>query len=272
MGNRLAVQNDGVTETYLPNDGTRLTDPMNRYQQVDADAFTYDPKGNLTADGRNTYTYDDENRQTGMTGPGGAAEYVYDPRAAAWRRSWAAWRPTTSTTPPTRSSRSGTVSGSMLARYTYGDYIDEPLTMERGGATYTYHRDALGSVTEVTTAAGTLVERYEYDVFGLASIFNGENSQLDVSGIENLWLFTGRQLDVESGNYYFRSRSYAPRIGRYAQTDPLGYVDGMSLYAGYFVPNGLHSLRAVQSQKMLAGLGKGFSSGHRSLETLHGTS
>ncbi len=29
-GNRLAVQNDGASEVYLPNDGQRLTDAMNR--------------------------------------------------------------------------------------------------------------------------------------------------------------------------------------------------------------------------------------------------
>jgi hypothetical protein len=56
------------------------------------------------------------------------------------------------------------------ARYTYGAGIDEPLTMEViSGAitvTYYYHRDALGSITEVTDESGTVVERYEYDAVG----------------------------------------------------------------------------------------------------------
>jgi YD repeat-containing protein len=54
----------------------------------------------------------------------------------------------------------------LLALYTYGAGIDEPLTMECNGQTYYYHRDALGSVTELSDASGAIVERYEYDVYG----------------------------------------------------------------------------------------------------------
>jgi len=35
--------------------------------------------------------------------------------------------------------------------------------MERDGVTYTYHRDPLGSITELTDQNGALVERYAYD-------------------------------------------------------------------------------------------------------------
>ena len=37
---------------------------------------------------------------------------------------------------------------------------------------------------------------------------------------------------------YFRARSYSTTLGRFISRDPLGYVDGMNLYAGYFVPGG----------------------------------
>jgi hypothetical protein len=39
--------------------------------------------------------------------------------------------------------------------------------------------------------------------------------------------------------YFARARMYAPGLGRFVNRDPLGYVDGMGLYAGYFVPGGL---------------------------------
>ena len=42
----------------------------------------------------------------------------------------------------------------LVVRYTYGAGMDEPLTMERGGSTYYYHRDALGSITELTDGSG----------------------------------------------------------------------------------------------------------------------
>ena len=35
---------------------------------------------------------------------------------------------------------------------------------------------------------------------------------------------------------YFRARYYSPQLGQFISRDPLGYVDGMSQYRGYFVP------------------------------------
>ena len=119
----------------------------------------------------------------------------------------------------------------LLARYSYGSGIDEPLTMERGGNVYYYHRDGLGSVTELSDQSGTLVERYEYDVYGAPTIFDSTDTELTASGIGNPYMFTGRRYDPESGNYYYRARIYSPTLGRFLQSDPLGYVDGLNLYA-----------------------------------------
>ena len=104
--------------------------------------------------------------------------------------------------------------------------MDEPLTMERGGNTYYYHRDGLGSITEVTTDTGALVERYEYDVYGAVTIYNSNDVTITVSAIDNPYLFTGRRYDPESGNYYYRARYYSPRLGRFLSMDPLGFGSG----------------------------------------------
>ena len=34
--------------------------------------------------------------------------------------------------------------------------------------------------------------------------------------------------------WYFRARYFSDELGRFISRDPLGYVDGMSLYGGYF--------------------------------------
>ena len=49
-------------------------------------------------------------------------------------------------------------------------------------------------------------------------------------------LFTGRVFDAETGLYYFRARYFEPELGCFVSRDPLGFVDGNSVYQGWFTP------------------------------------
>ncbi len=108
----------------------------------------------------------------------------------------------------------------------YGPGIDEPILMINisGGneTVYYYHFDGLGSVVGLSNSSGSIVERYSYDVFGEPN---------RVSSLGNSYLFTGRQYDSETENYYYRARYYKPSIGRFLQTDKIGYADGLNMYS-----------------------------------------
>lgn len=105
-------------------------------------------------------------------------------------------------------------SNNITARYTHGPGIDEPLVMEKGGASFFYHADGLGSITEITDTLGAVKQRYTYSSFGKIE------SQLDPSFVQP-YTFTAREFDPETGLYFYRHRVLDPNTGRFISEDPL---------------------------------------------------
>jgi RHS repeat-associated protein len=95
---------------------------------------------------------------------------------------------------------------------------------------YYYHYDGLGSVVALSNVNRQVVECYSYDSYG-----NPTGS----SSVGNPYFFTGRNLDTETGLYYYRARMYDPAIGRFLQPDPIGYAGGLNFY-GYVDNNPLN--------------------------------
>jgi RHS repeat-associated protein len=118
-------------------------------------------------------------------------------------------------------------SGTLLRKYVHGPCVDEPICMIETSGTYAgthyYHYDALGSCVAMTNSAGNVVQLYEYSVYGQVAASDASHP--------NRFMFTGREFDKDTGLYYYRARYYHPEIGRFLQTDPIGYGDGMNWYA-----------------------------------------
>jgi RHS repeat-associated protein len=88
---------------------------------------------------------------------------------------------------------------------------------------YFYCRQANFNVVAVTSDAGAIMDRINYDPYG-------EPTLVVDGSTGNPYLFQGRRWDSDADLYYFRNRDYDPELGRFMQRDPLGYVGGMNLY------------------------------------------
>ena len=115
-------------------------------------------------------------------------------------------------------------SGGVVARYTQGGNIDQPLAELRGSTTDYYEADGLGSITSLTDTTGALAKTYTYDSFG--------NTTASTGSVRNYFQYTGREFDTETNLYYYRARYYDPAVGRFLSEDPKKESASGSLY-GY---------------------------------------
>ncbi|MCP4707885.1 MAG: RHS repeat-associated core domain-containing protein, partial [Planctomycetes bacterium] len=125
-----------------------------------------------------------------------------------------------------------------LRSFVYGRGLDEVLLMlDPNGTDYYYLHDHLKSVVAVVDEDGDILERYEYDAYGQPTMWLGDYDTLnqEISPYGNPYYFTGRRVDeIDNGAWmiqYNRNRFYDYYTGRWLNQDPIGYQDGVNLYA-----------------------------------------
>jgi RHS repeat-associated protein len=91
-------------------------------------------------------------------------------------------------------------------------------------------QDANYSVTCIVDTNGDAAERYLYTPYGVRAIFDGTFNSIGSSAYGWDVGHQGLMHDTNTSLVYNRARMLHPGLGRFMQRDPLGYVDGMSLY------------------------------------------
>jgi RHS repeat-associated protein len=204
---------------YVPITRSYTNNGLNQYLTAGPVSFSYDLRGNLTTSGTTTFAYNSDNLL--ISAPG--ATLNYDPLLRLYQTSG----PTT-----TRFLYDGGSliaeydgAGTLVKRYVHGPGIDEPLVWYDGSGTGSrrfLHADQRGSIVAATDTSGNVISGglYTYDDYGIPG-----SSQV------GRFQYTGQTWIPEIGMYYYKARIYSPMMGRFLQTDPAGYGDGLNWYA-----------------------------------------
>ena len=177
---------------------------------------SYDPDGNTTASGGKTFAYNSQNQLMSMNG--GAVSLVYDGYGNRVAKTVSGVTTTYLVEDDVNPTGYPQVfdeltNGVVTRTYTYGlQRISEDQIVNNTWTPSFYGYDGFGTVRQLTNAAGTVTDSYEYDAFG--------NELNSTGSTPNEMLYRGEQYDSDLGLYYLRARWYNPATGRFMSRDP----------------------------------------------------
>ncbi|HEX8644505.1 MAG TPA: RHS repeat-associated core domain-containing protein [Allosphingosinicella sp.] len=211
--------------SVTPASGTQTVaaNGLNQAAAVNGIGTSHDARGNMTGDGAgNPFAYSSDNL---LMSAGAGVTFNYD---AMLRLSKVQTGPGISEIRRFAYDGANLVTeydgaGARLRRYVHGPGTDEPLVQYDGAGTAArrfLHADERGSIVAHSDSAGAVTAVNRYDEYGNPASGNAGTLQ-----------YTGQMWLTEIGIYHYRARMYHPRLGRFLQTDPIGYGDGMNMYA-----------------------------------------
>lgn len=191
---------------------------LNQLTSAGAVTLGYDGRGNLTTSGTTGYAYTSDNLLK-STSTGISAGYDTSGRLIEYNSSVS-----------TRFNYDGgqisaeiaNPSGAVQRRYIWGPGPDEIVTWYEGAGANDRrfaHQDERGSVIAWSDGTGALIAINRYDEYGIPASTNIGRFQ-----------YTGQAWLDGLGMYHYKARLYSPTLGRFMQTDPIGYGDGINWY------------------------------------------
>jgi RHS repeat-associated protein len=104
--------------------------------------------------------------------------------------------------------------GQLNTKVKGGSEGSEPSTSTAESFQYYYHPDHLGSTSYITDASGEVYQHLEYFAFGETFVEEHSNTN------RTPYLFNGKELDDETGLFYYGARYYDPKTSIWASVDP----------------------------------------------------
>ena len=128
--------------------------------------------------------------------------------------------------------------GNIVSRFIYGDRLNVPSYMQKGGETYRIIADHLGSPRLIINATdGSIIQRMDYDEYG--NVLTDTNPGFQPFG------FAGGLYDRDTGLTRFGARDYDPHTGRWTAKDPIDFDGEDTNLYGYVGNDPINTLDPI---------------------------